>query len=399
MRFSRRDFLKTGSVALGAMIVPQVLLRARPASAAGSDPVLVSLFLRGGADGLNLVVPHGDPGYYAVRPTIRVAPGSELDLDGFFGFHPALAPLLPLYQSGQLAAIHACGSPHDTRSHFDAQDFMEFGVPGDKSVREGWLNRFLVAAGMSDPLSAVTIGNSVAKSLAGPSPSLALATITDLNFSGTTTWRRPAIEAMYATSGNPQISWLPSSTFATSDVLQTVSTATSVNYPSSKLGAALKDLAALIKADIGVRLGAVDLGGWDHHFNESTEFPAVAGVLAAALAAFAQDLGPDLNRTVVLVMSEFGRRVAENGSLGCDHGHGGVMLALGGGIAGGRVLVDGGWPGLEPGNLFEGIDVPVTTDFRDVFGELLTRHMGLADAGGVFPGYPLDPARYPGLFV
>jgi len=377
-----------------------VLLRARPARADGSDPVLVTLFLRGGADGLNLVVPHGDPVYYAVRPNIRVAPGSAIDLDGFFGLHPALAPLLPQFQSGRLAAIHACGSPHDTRSHFDAQDFMEFGAPGNKTVREGWLNRFLAAAGLSDPLSAITMGNRAAKALAGPSPSLALASISDLILAGNATARRPAIEAMYASSGNPLLSWLPTTAFATADVLATVSTATSVVYPNSSLGSALKDLAALIKANIGVRLGAVDLGGWDHHFNESTDLPLVASALASGLAAFVQDLGPDLDRTVVLVMSEFGRRVGENGSLGCDHGHGGVMFALGGGIAGGRVILAGdSWPGLAPANLFEGIDVPVTTDFRDVFGELLTRHMGLADASGVFPGYALDPARYPGLFV
>jgi len=400
MVLSRRDFLKTASVLAGAMIAPQVLLRARPASAAGSDPVLVTVFLRGGADGLSLLVPHADPGYVAARPTLHVPANSVVDLDGFFGFHPALAPLQPLFQSGRLAAIHACGSPSGTRSHFDAQDFMEFGAPDDKTVRDGWLNRFLAAAGPTGPVSAVTIGQRATKALVGPTPTLAFPSIAEFKLVGATTHRRPALETMYALSGDPRLSWVAPSTFATIDILKDVSTATSVSYPSSDFGNALKDLAALIKADIGVRLGAVDLGGWDHHFNEAIALPLVAADLAAGLAAFAQDLGNDFNRTVVLVMTEFGRRVRENGSLGTDHGHGGMMLVMGGAVAGGRVvLADDDWPGLAPENLFEGIDLPVTTDFRDVFGEILTRHMGLADPSGIFPNYSLHPSRFPGLFA
>jgi uncharacterized protein (DUF1501 family) len=400
MSLSRRDFLKTASVGLGAMIVPGTLLRARPARAAGTDPVLVTVFLRGAADALNLLVPHQDATYYSLRPNIRVAPGAELDLDGFFGFHPTLAPLLPLFQSGNLAAIHCCGSPHDTRSHFDGQDFMEYAVPGDRTVQVGWLNRFLTAAGLSAPINAITIGNRAVKALAGPASTLAMPSITDLNFAGPTVFRRPAIETMYAASGNPLLVSLPSTTFSTADIVQSVSKVTSVVYPNTGLGAGLKDLAALIKGDVGVRLGAVDLGGWDHHANENVDLPIAADDLARSLAAFAEDLGSDLNRTLVLVMSEFGRRVRENGAQGSDHGHGGMMLALGGGIAGGRViLADDTWPGLAPAALFQGIDLPVTTDFRDVFAEALTSHMGLANASPVFPGYALDPGRYPGLFL
>src|SRR5690606_32772099 len=191
MVLSRRDFLKTASVLAGAMIAPQVLLRARPASAAGSDPVLVTVFLRGGADGLSLLVPHADPGYVAARPTLHVPANSVVDLDGFFGFHPALAPLQPLFQSGRLAAIHACGSPSGTRSHFDAQDFMEFGAPDDKTVRDGWLNRFLAAAGPTGPVSAVTIGQRATKALVGPTPTLAFPSIAEFKLVGATTHRRP----------------------------------------------------------------------------------------------------------------------------------------------------------------------------------------------------------------
>ncbi len=401
MAMSRRDFLMTASASLGAFVVPGALLRARPARAAGTDPVLVALYLRGGADALNLVAPYGDPLYYAARPNIRVAAGTEVQLDGFFGFHPALAPLFPYYQSGRLAALHACGSASGTRSHFVAQDFMEFAAPDDKTMQIGWLNRFLAASGASSPITAVTIENQAAKALAGPASSLAIPALSRFSLDGSYgTERRQAIQAISSATSNALLGTTGVNALSVLDLVDTVDTATNVVYPTSKLGSALKDLAALIKADIGVRVAAVNHASWDHHANETINFPIMAGDLGGSLAAFASDLGSDLDRTVVLVMSEFGRRLLENGAQGCDHGHGSVMLALGGAVQGGQVLLrDGLWPGLAPGQLFQGIDLAGTTDFRDVFAELLDRHMGLNDPSPVFPNYSIDTARYPGLFA
>lgn len=400
MTMSRRDFLTTATASLGALVVPTALLRARPARASGSDPVLVALYLRGGADALSLVPPHGDATYYAVRPNIQVAPGTELDLDGFFGFHPLLAPLLPFYQDGRLGVLYGCGSANGTRSHFDEQDFMEFAAPGDRTVQVGWLNRFLTSAGLTSPISAITIENTPAKALAGPAASLAIPALSRFSSleGAYTTERRQAIQAISSATSNALLGVAGTNAIGILDLVQTVNATTNVAYPATKLGSALKDLAALIKGDIGVRVAAVNHASWDHHARHLISFPAMASDLGSSLAAFATDLGGDLDRTVVLVMSEFGRRVAQNGAMGCDHGHGGVMLALGGAVQGGQVLMrDGVWPGLDPGQL-SGADLAGTTDFRDVFAEMLDRHMGLNDPSAVFPNYVVDTARYPGFF-
>jgi len=401
MTISRRRFLKTATASLGALIAPGALLRARPARAAGTDPVLVALYLRGGADALSLVVPHADPIYYAARPTIQVPAGQEIDLDGFFGFHPSLSPLAPWYQSGRLAVLHACGSPSDTRSHFDAQDYMEFAAPGDKTVTVGWLNRFLSSAGLSSPISAITIENAPVKALAGPASSLSVPALSRFSFYGSYgTERRNALRALYTGSAHRMLGTVGANALDVLDLAATIDPNTSVVYPTSKLGSALKDLAAMIKADIGVRVAAVNHSSWDHHAYHTTNFPLMAGDLATSLAAFATDLGADLDRTVVLVMSEFGRRIDENGAVGSDHGHGGVMMALGGSVQGGQVLLrNGAWPGLAPENRFDGIDLAATTDFRNVFAELLDRHMGLASLAGIFPSFSVDPGNYPGLFA
>ena len=401
MAMSRRDFLMTASASLGALVVPAALLRARPARAAGTDPVLVALYLRGGADALNLVPPHGDALYYAGRPNIRVAPGTELDLDGFFGFHPGLAPLLPFYQNGRLAVLYGCGSPSFSRSHFDAQDFMEFAAPDDKTMQIGWLNRFLSASGITAPISAITIENQPAKALVGPVSTTAIPALSRFSLEGTyTTERRQAIQAISSATANSLLRVMGGNTIDILDRVQSVNATTNTLYPTTRLGASLKDLAALIKADIGVRVAAVNHASWDHHAHQTTAFPVMAGDLGSSLAAFATDLGSDLDRTVVLVMSEFGRRVAENGAFGCDHGHGSVMFALGGAVQGGQVLLrDNIWPGLAPAQLYQGIDLVGTTDFRDVFAELLDRHMGLNNPAPVFPNYALDAARYPGFFA
>jgi uncharacterized protein (DUF1501 family) len=401
MAISRRSFLKTATASLGVLIAPGALLRARPARASGTDPVLVALYLRGGADALSMVVPHGDPTYYAVRPTIRIPAASVLDLDGFFGFHPSMAPLLPYYQSGRLAVLHACGSPDGTRSHFDAQDFMEFAAPGDKTVQIGWLNRFLTAAGLTSPISAVTIESQTAKALAGPVASLAVPALNRVEMAGVyTTERRQALDAIFATTAKPIVGAMGANSVELIELIENLDTNASVTYPGGKLGNALKDLAALIKSDVGVRVAAVDHSGWDHHASQNVYFPIMASELASGLAAFAADLGSDLDRVVVLVMSEFGRRVSENGAYGSDHGHGGFMMALGGAVQGGSVmLANDVWPGLQPAQLFETIDLAMTTDFRNVFAELLDRHMGLSDPSSVFPNFPVSASNYPGLFA
>jgi uncharacterized protein (DUF1501 family) len=401
MNLDRRSFLKSATASLGVLIAPGALLHARPARALGTDPVLVALYLRGGADALSLVVPHGDAAYYAARPSIRVAPGSEIDLDGFFGLHPSLAPLVPWWQAGRLSLLHACGSPDPTRSHFDAQDFMEFAAPGDKTINNGWLNRFLISAGLTSPISAVTMENASAKALAGPAGTLAIPSIARFSLSGTyTTERRQAIRAIFGATADPALAAMGLNASDVLDLTQTLNTSTAVTYPGTKLALALKDLAVLIKSDIGVRVAAVNHASWDHHANHHINFPIMANDLASSLAAFATDLGSDLDRTVILVMSEFGRRVVDNGAIGCDHGHGGVMMALGGSVQGGSVRMrDGVWPGLATPQLFQGMDLAVTTDFRDVFAEVLDRHMGLADVAPVFPDFTSAPANYPGLFA
>ena len=393
MQITRRRFLTGAAAGFAALAWPGA------GRGQGSDRVLVALFLRGAADGLNLVVPHGDPDYYALRPGVRVSPGTELDLDGFYGLHPALAPLLPLYSSNELVWVHAAGSPHDSRSHFDAQDFMERAAPGDPTVATGWLNRYLQAAGIAPGHAGITIGTGTSPALQGDVPTLSFKSLARFQLTGARrARRRDALEAMYSWTSARLLGQAAEGAFATVDLLGQVVPTPAVAYPLTGFGAAMQEVAALIKADIGVRVVSVSLGGWDHHSNELTRLEGVANDLAATLAAFHADLGVDASRTLTLGMTEFGRTAAENGSGGTDHGHGSVMLALGGGVSGGQVVTAGGqWPGLGPADLFEGRDLAVTTDFRDVFAEVLDRHMGLADLAPVFPGFQPSPSSHPGI--
>jgi len=404
MTITRRTFLKTSAAAgLSAFILPR--LGARHAFAAQQTPVLVALYLRGGADGLNLVVPAGDPFYYASRPTIAVPHGSELVLDGFFGLNPMLAPLLPLYAAGALAFVHLAGSPDPSRSHFDCQDFMERAAPGNRSHVDGWLARWLAGAGGGRAIAGITLRHTRAKALLGSAPSLAFPSLDGFTLTGNAVAeRRAVLEARYddvrvGTAGQ-LLGDAGTLAFDAMDVLAGVDRATSALYPTSELGLALKDAAALVKADIGVRAIAVDLGGWDHHTDTLRRSADVAPDLAMSLAAFHADLGAHAASTLTLAMTEFGRRVAENGTDGTDHGHGGVMLALGGGIAGGRVVLRGAWPGLAPDALFRGQDLPVTTDFRNVFAEALHRHLAASTTAlaSILPGFTIDPSAFPGLW-
>ncbi len=400
MPLDRRRFLQgTGALAT-AFALPWL---PRSARAAGVEPVLVVLYQRGAADGLSVVVPAGDPDYYALRPDIQVPPGDELPLDGFYGLHPALASLMPLFADDELAFVHAAGSPDGSRSHFDAQDYMERAAPGDPGVGEGWLNRTLASLGAPDVWTGVSLGPASVLALSGDEATLAIPNLADFALQGSAD-QRATLETMYGATAMPELAAAGATAFEALDVLGAVPTDTAVVYPPGPIGAALADAAALVRADIGVRVIAVDSGGWDHHEGEVEEFAGVAPGLAGAIAAFRDDLTGtgDWARTCVLGMTEFGRTAAQNGSLGTDHGHGSVMFAAGGAVAGGRVVTkDDLWPGLAPGDLYEGRDLAVTTDFRDVFAEVLHRHLGvsLASLGPILPGHGVSTANFPDLFV
>jgi len=395
---SRRGFLKGVAATAGAVAFAP--LWPRPARAAGDDPVLVVVYLRGGADGLNLVVPAGDPAYATLRPNIGVPQEQLVALDGLFGLHPALGSLLPLWDDGELCFVHAAGSPHPTRSHFDAQDYMERAAPGDPFVEDGWLNRYLHVLGGAESWRGITLGSAEALALHGASPTLSFTSIGDFVLDEAA-GRADAIASMYAGTASGPLRAASEAAFDALDVIGGVRPSDDVLYAPGPFGEALRDAAALVRADIGVRVIAVDLGGWDHHADEDEALAPVAGGLASGLASFRDDLGADWARTCVLVVTEFGRTAAENGSRGTDHGHGTLLACTGGGVAGGRVvLADDAWPGLAPDRLHEGRDLAVTTDFRDAFVEVLHRHMGvpLGSLGPVVPGHPVAAGRLPGLF-
>ncbi len=399
---TRRGFLKGASLAMyGIGLAPNWLLRAASAETAKRRKVLVAIFQRGAADGLNIVAPYGEKRYYELRPDLALRPpasaaeGAIVDLDGFFGFHPSLAPLKPLFDRKALAVIHAAGSPDPSRSHFDAQGYMESGTPGRKSTRDGWLNRALGALpGGDDPLRAVAIGQQLPRTLQGPNPALAVA---DLR---TFAVRNPAAESvfdsMYGASGNSLLSGLSKEAFEATSIIRSIerqpyTPANNAVYPNDKLGRSLVQVAQLIKAGVGLEAAFADVGGWDHHFNEVAAAPHV-GQLAnlldgygRSLAAFFQDLGEAASDVVLVTMSEFGRTARQNGSRGTDHGHANVMFVVGGSVRGGKVY--GAWPGLGDDQLHEGRDLAVTTDFRDVLGELVSTHLGNHSLETVFPGF------------
>lgn len=395
---TRRELLRGAAASCVAFAVPS--LWARPGRAADTAPVLVQIFLRGGADGLSLVAPHGDPRYAALRPTIGLSPTATLDLDGYFGLHPSLAALEPLYRSGDLAILHAVGSPDPTRSHFRAQDGIETAAPGALDVTQGWINRWLASESATGAYAGITIGASRALSMAGPVETATLFSLDTFDAEGLLhAARKEALAAGFAASRDPRLAGAAAEMFEATAVLRDVPRQTRVVYPYSTFATALKDAAALIKASLGVRAVAIDLSGWDHHSEANLEMPALARGFARALAAFYRDLGDHAGRTLVLALTEFGRTAAENGSGGADHGHASALFALGGGVRGGRVLLRGGrWPGLAAGDLYEGRDLAATTDFRDVYAEILRRHLGVASPGALLPGFVANPANEPGLF-
>ena len=391
---TRRIFLRGSAVVMaGAGSVPFWLGRAAAATQ-GRRKILVVIFQRGAADGLNMVVPFAEKRYYELRPTIAIpAPvGSNggnpaIDLDGRFALHPALQPLKALWERQMLAIVEATGSPDPSRSHFDAQDYMESGTPGLKG--DGWLNRALPPAGPDpSPLRAIAMGATLPRTLRGDHSAIAVRDLQQFRAGGDTA---SILESMYANSPDKQLGAAGKDAFAAMKLIDSLNRAPynpsgGAQYgQAGELGRSLQQIARLIKADAGVEAAFAEIGGWDHHQNEPGQLYNVARQFGSALAAFCTDMGDRMEDIVLATMSEFGRTAQENGNNGTDHGHGDVMFVLGGPVRGGKVY--GKWPGLEQEQLYEGRDLAVTTDFRAVLSELVTGHLGTPDIAQVFPGF------------
>jgi uncharacterized protein (DUF1501 family) len=392
---TRRYFIKASGIALaGIGAAPGWLARAA-AAGEGKRKILISIFQRGAADGLNIVVPFFEKRYYDLRPSIAIpAPGrpnGAIDLDGRFALHPSLQQLKPFWDSGQLAIIHASGSPEGNRSHFEMQDQMESGTPG-RTLEDGWLNRALAPpTPATSPIRAVAMGAKMPRTLRGNRNAIA---VSDLQqFQARDQGVASILESMYASTADPQLTAAGKGTFDAMKMIESINRtpynpANGAQY-QGEFGNALRQIARLIKADAGLEAAFAEIGGWDHHSNENGQLPQLLQQFGNSLAAFARDMGDQMKDIVIVTMSEFGRTAAEDGNSGTDHGHGNAMFVLGGPVRGGKVY--GRWPGLEPEQLFQKRDLEVTTDFRAVLGEVVRGHLGQS-ADSVFPGYkPGDP--------
>ena len=415
-RFSRRYFMKQGGVALvGLSTMPAFLQRAVASTPGVGKKQLIVLFQRGAADGLNIVVPFAEPNYYRMRPSIaipqpkRSAGDAAIDLDGFFGLHASLAPLEPLFHKNQLAIVHSAGSPDPTRSHFDAQDYMESGTPGIKSTEDGWLDRAVgtISEEKPSPFRAVAMGPNLPRMLQGKTAAIAVPDLRQFKVQpqspAMTNVVEGGFEAMYAQTVDHALHGTGTETFEAIDLLRKIDTSkfppeNGADYPKNLIGQRLQQIGVMIKADIGVEVMFLDCGGWDNHVNEGGTQGQLANLLrdlGQSLAAFHQDMGDRMDDIVVLTMSEFGRTAKENGNRGTDHGHANCMFVMGGDVKGGRVY--GKWPGLNDHQLNEGRDLALTTDFRSVVGEILVRHLDVKDLGPVFPGFDNNPRKFSGL--
>jgi uncharacterized protein (DUF1501 family) len=454
MDITRRVFVKNGAIALASVGMEPVLgpmfLRqtafATETSAQKRQKTLICIFQRGAADGLNIVVPHGDPDLYRHRPSLAIqqpkvgsALASAIDLDGFFGLHPALAPFVPIYKSGHLAAIHACGSPDSTRSHFDAQDYMESGAPGNKRVADGWMARTVLAcpedraklaASAASPFRAVAIGgdHGLPRSLQGEAGALAIpdlhsfgigvkglagggrgngknAARRTMDVAGAAPARAPStvvdgFETLYDSAVGDALHGTGKESFEAIAVLNKLTpgsyvAANGAVYPGGRFGESLKQIAQLVKADVGVEVAFAEMDGWDTHTNQPNRLTQQLREFGQGVAALYNDLGDRMNDVVILTMSEFGRTARQNGNNGTDHGHATCFFALGGPVNGGKVL--GKWPGLAPEQLYENRDLALTTDFRAVFGEVAVRHLGARGLQKIFPGYTGTEADFRGV--
>ncbi len=411
MPITRRAFMRGGAmVVIGTSAIPGFLTRsvlAQATTAQAQGKRLVVLFQRGAADGLNVVVPYAESAYYQMRPTIAIPQSKVLDLDGFFGLHPAMKPLQPLWEQGHLAIVHATGSPDATRSHFDAQDYMESGTPGVKATTDGWLNRALRvedttarlhAAHHASAFRAVAMGTRLPRTLQGMIHAVAVGNVQDFNVGGENPVAPAAsssFEAMYGDTVNSVLHGTGSETFEAVRMLKSTDpahyvAAAGANYPKGQFGDSMKQLAQLLKANLGVEAAFADIGGWDTHENQGNATGQLANRLkdfSEGIAAFWIDLGDQAEDVVVVTMSEFGRTARQNGTAGTDHGHANVMLVLGGPVKGGKVY--GKWPGLSEGQLHEDRDLAITTDFRQVLGEAAYKTLGAKHLDLIFPGAQL----------
>jgi uncharacterized protein (DUF1501 family) len=430
---NRRVFMKSGAMALATMglnptflrrtVFAQDLLKGAALNGNRRGKVLIVLFQRGAADALNVVVPFGERAYYQMRPTIAIprpvsgAAQTAIDLDGFFGLHPALAPFKQLWDDGILAPVHAVGSPSNTRSHFDAQDYMESGTPDDKSTRDGWLNRYLAVKGTCDEcklgtpdsaaekpsaFQAVSMTPQTPRILEGSAATIAMNSIDEFTIrtNGTQAER---IEALYRTGSADVVHAAGGEMFEAMKILKAANPQQYVpqngaEYPRTPFGQHLRQIAQLIKSDVGLEVAFADVGGWDTHVNQGGATGQLAARLddfAKSIAALTKDLGPKMADVAILTMSEFGRTAHQNGNGGTDHGHATAMFVIGGDVKGKKVY--GKWPGLEPEQLNEGRDLALTTDFRSVFSEVAFRHLGAAKMEAVFPGYGGDQGKWLGI--
>jgi uncharacterized protein (DUF1501 family) len=420
--FTRRIFLRGSAIAMAGMGQAPMWLARAAASEGKKRKTLVAIFMRGAADGLNIVAPFGDPRYRDVRPNLALQPprpqddnqnngpfGPLIDLDGKFGLHAGLRHFKALWDKKQLAIVEATGSPDPSRSHFDAQDYMESGTPG--KTGNGWLNRALGDAGPdASPLRAIALSSRLPRTLRGEHEAIALGNIQDFKISDQD--RLAILRNMYSLTPDATMRRTGKDAFEAMKMLQSMSkdqtpdgsgsapfAAGSIgpfqnNRPSylagGQLGRNLQELARLIKSDAGVEAAFAEVDGWDHHQNENNQLSNLLNQFSSAIAAFCQDLGDRMEDVVIVTMSEFGRTVEENGTGGTDHGHGSLMMVLGGTVQGGKIY--GEWPGLEKEQLFEGRDLAVTTDFRTVLSELVRGHLGRTDLSSVFPGFKPGPS-------
>jgi uncharacterized protein (DUF1501 family) len=418
MQMNRRFFLHKGALAVaGTTAMPNFLVRsvlAQGVNAPGQR--LVVIFQRGAADGLNVVVPYREKNYYRMRPSIAIPENQVLDLDGFFGLHPSLAAFKPLFDQRQLAIVHACGSPDMSRSHFDAQDYMESGTPGLKNTSDGWLNRALQAQDARlaacncarhteehTAFRALALGADVPLTLAGKVPAIAIGNVNTFSVAGRGPAPSPAasaFEAMYADTGDKIFHSAGDETFEAVKMLKAANPAqyvpaAGVNYPNSEFGNSMRQIAQLLKANLGVEAAFTDVTGWDTHQNQGGVNGQLANRLtdfSESIAAFWRDLGDEAGSVTLVTMSEFGRTAHENGTGGTDHGHANAMFVLGGQVKGGKVY--GKWPGLDDGQLNQGRDLALTTDYRAVLGEVVTHTLGAENLEVVFPGAQLNRAGF-----
>lgn len=416
---NRRFFLKSGGIALASIGVslaaPSFLERAvlaqmRERITGGRRKTLIAIFQRGAVDGLNMVVPFGERNYYDLRPSIAIpkpesgSAEAAINLDGFFGLHPALGSFKPLWDSKRLGIVHAVGSPDNTRSHFDAQDYMESATPGVKSTADGWLNRYLQSK--PDParslFRAVSLTQTMPRILQGKAPTLAISNLADFTIRAgrSSASVQGGFEAIYDQTVNDVLGGTGKETFEAVNYLKKVNPSqyqpeNGAQYARSPFGNSLLQISQLIKAGVGLEVAFTDIGGWDTHVNEGNSRGQLAQRLqdfSGGISALATDLGQRMDDVVILTMSEFGRTVRENGNRGTDHGHANAMFVVGNGVRGGKIY--GQWPGLKSEQLYEGRDLALTTDFRDVFGEVAKRHLGTENLQAVFPGYTASEAKF-----